>query len=663
MAIVAAVVVTAGNASAGPLVLSSGQSIVVDTDQLLIHGDASAVGTGTGDRAVFVFDAIDLPAGVNITLQGSRSVELLSRTGINLGTALSASGGDGQPMTGGVGPGGAGVIGGFDGGDAAQDGFGPGGGLKPVAAGGCCGGGTGGGYGGDGGINNENMPGGSAYGTETLAALIGGSGGGGGGFYNDDGSGGGAGGGAISLVTLGSLTLQPTARIDVNGGDGQAYRSGGGGSGGAVRLVGDNVDLQAGAQLNAAGGSTPFGGTHNRGGGGGGGGRVALHGVTSLNNNATVDVSGGTGTGNGQPGTVSSSLGTTEVSSLDLGSGTYAMWIDTDTATMYYMGESSGMAMGTVGSGVTTFNFDQIDLGPGVEVTLVGENGLSLVSQGDVRIATTLDASGGDGLLNTDVSGEAGFGGAGILGGGDGGRAGQGPGLPGQAGEGPGGGGGQAHCCGGGSGGGYGGEGGLPKVDTDDALPAGAIYGDPTLSDLLGGSGGGGGAGTHANLFDAGGGGGAGGGALHIVSLSGDIDIADSGALFALGGDGVGHRSGGGGSGGALFLEADSGLISVEGLLSVDGGNGSDSNRGGGGGGGGRIYLNALELFLDGQAQAPGFLTSGDYLSALGGTAHPVGGNPGLSGTILFEIPEPSTAMILILGAFGIMASRRRRKR
>jgi hypothetical protein len=370
-----------------------------------------------------------------------------------------------------------------------------------------------------------------------------------------------------------------------------------------------------------------------------------------------------------QPGTTFFGTSDGLVTSLDLGAGSFQLAIDTDLGAAVYTGDRVGFVQGSVSGGVATFNFDQIDLGTGVSVVLMGDNALSLKSQGDVTIATTLDATGGDGQPRTGASGGLGGtapGGEGRLGGGDGGRGGLGNSAnPGLQGEGPGGGGGQSACCGGGSGGGHGGEGGLPNTNTSNALPAGATYGDIRVSDLAGegGSGGGGGAGTNT-CCPQGGGGGAGGGAVEIVSQYGRITITADGEVLVDGGDGAGNRSGGGGSGGALRLRALQG-IDVDGLLSADGGDGHlTSARGGGGGGGGRIYLFAPELNLGGVPQPLGFLQSDAYLSVLGGlgSTHGQGGNPGLAGTIFFEAPEPSTLGLLVLGAVGLAAWLRRRR-
>jgi len=680
----AAAVVLALGASRGraaPLLVGAGDAITIDTDALTITGDASAAGSLLGGAATFVFDTISLGTGSTVNLQGSRPLELLSMTNLSIDTTLDASGGHGVPNTsvsGEAGFGGLGLLGGAAGGRAGQgagidgtDGQGPGGGAGQTD---CCGGGGGGGYGGAGGDAVFPAPGGGTYGTLSVAQLLAGSGGGGGAGDNNccfaGGGGGGAGGGAVSVLALGDVHLGSSAELLANGGNGagtaNVIRSGGGGSGGAIRLGGDNVTLDPGAVVSANGGDAPFSAaTQKRGGGGGGGGRVAIFSDSSLTNNGTVTVGGGAALDTGDPGTVYIGGNDGSVNTLDLGTGSYHLIINTDSPALCYVGDTMGSATGSVENGVATFQFDQIALGPGVDVLVVGDRPLSLVSAGDITLATTLDASGGDGVPNTGTSGEAGFGGGGILGGGDGGRAGQGSGIDGTPGEGPGGGGGQRLCCGGGSGGGYGGEGGMPRVDTAHATPAGPVYGDPLLLDLLGGSGGGGGAGDNDCCYAQGGGGGAGGGAIELVSETGRIIITADGEILVDGGDGAGnspnYRSGGGGSGGGIRLEALLGIdLAAGSLLSAQGGISHLSGiRSGGGGGGGRIALLAQEVYYDGVRLSAGLLDSTDFMTVLGGPGAPSpGGTAGDPGTI-FVSPEPATIGLLALGALALLRRRR----
>jgi len=685
LAAVAVLLTAGGTAHAQVLNLTSG-NIVIDTDALSMTGDATATGTLFDGIANFDFDFINLGSGVTVTLQGDRPLHLVSYSNFTLDTVLDASGGDGVSNTGtpgAAGFGGLGILGGGDGGRAGQstgvdgtNGFGLGAGGGQL---GCCGGGTGAGYGGMGGNThdpNPSIPQGPTYGDVQITNLLAGSGGGGGAGDNAccfaDGSGGGAGGGALGLVAFGTLHLGSSAQVLVNGGNTVNSRSGGGGSGGSIRLVGDDVVFDSGSTLGAHGGSSATQGI--RSGGGGGGGRLAVFSGASLTNNATVDVAEGVGFAGSTQTKIPAEVGTTffgtadgAVTSLDLGTGHFQLYIDTDEAALAYTGDRVGYADGTLSGGVATFQLDQIDLGQDVTVVLSGDNPLVLRSTGNITVATTIDASGGAGQANTSTSGAAGFGGSGILGGGGGGRAGQGNGIDGTSGLGTGGGGGQRTCCGGGSGGGYGGLGGLPNTDTGQATPAGIVYGDQRLDNLIAGSGGGGGAGDNNCCFSGGGGGGAGGGAIALESLTGSITITSDGEILANGGNGGGSsRTGGGGSGGAVRLFADQQvIIESGGLVSAEGGIGHlTSSRGGGGGGGGRIAILTDELLLNGIAQSRGLLPDSSFLSGIGGlgSSDPAGGNPGDGGTIFYTVPETNTFVLSTVGLLGLLGWGRRRR-
>jgi len=368
-----------------------------------------------------------------------------------------------------------------------------------------------------------------------------------------------------------------------------------------------------------------------------------------------------------------------QAQSLVLNSG--AITIDTDALSISGSASASGMLDG----GVAKFNFDVIDLGPGVNVTLQGSNPLSLNALGNITIGTTLDASGGNGQSNVNNPGPTdGLGGVGILGGANGGKAGEGSGGPiGQPGSGLGGGGGQAQCCFGGAGGGFGGEGGTSNATNASERPApGAIYGDAALTLLQGGSGGGGGAGSNNCCEQQGSGGGAGGGAIELRSEHGAIDITSTGEILVDGGDTGNSRSGGGGSGGAIRLDAGT-MLTIDGLLSAEGGESgglsSFGTRSGGSGGGGRIALFSPELEIGGIDQMAGAISSSSFVSVLGGNGSNLDpdGNVlsdpntiGGAGTIQFTvqesraIPEPaSIALWLLLGVGGTAFAWYRRRR
>jgi hypothetical protein len=135
----------------------------------------------------------------------------------------------------------------------------------PMAAGGGGGmdgsGGGGGGHrvkGGNG-MGPTGGAGGASYGTPELTPIQVGSGGGGGGSMGTTGAGGGTGGGAVALF---ANKLTVSGIIDVSGSDGakidptvtMASGGGGGGSAGSILLSGNQVIMDSGHSLVAAGG-------------------------------------------------------------------------------------------------------------------------------------------------------------------------------------------------------------------------------------------------------------------------------------------------------------------------------------------------------------------------------------------------------------------------
>ncbi len=229
---------------------------------------------------------------------------------------------------------------------------------------------------------------------------------------------------------------------------------------------------------------------------------------------------------------------------------------------------------------------------------------IALVVDGTATIAGTINISGGDGSSGTETQGlGAGPGGPGAGAGGalsaELGFDGAGPcngkgGEKTDADEG-------SNAGGGGGGGGFvamGGGGGdaTSIVDRTTFAAEGGIggsdgCGNDALIPLVAGSGGGGGGdgsgsgGVGATTGWAGGGG---GGALQISSREG---IVMSGSIVARGGNGYPDLDdpkfgggGGGGSGGSVLLEAP--LLSLTGMIIVDGGDGGKGAAGVGGGGG-----------------------------------------------------------------------------
>lgn len=298
---------------------------------------------------------------------------------------------------------------------------------------------------------------------------------------------------------------------------------------------------------------------------------------------------------------------------------------DTDVATYEISGviipDANGMLEGTsYGRQKAIFTFsDGIELENGSTVVVQGSNALQLVSTtGDIIVDTTIDLS----PATLGRNGEPGLGGNG--GGWDGGDEANNDGEG--AGEGPGGGLAFYNSAGRtGGGGGYGGDGGAGgHAVANGAIDNGYAYGNAEMYVLLAGSGGSGGK-------DAGGGGG--GGAIALTALAGNISIGATGSIIANGGtviapdgtkdfgesgyvawiagggsaptvppfstDGWTRYGGGGGSGGGILLEAGLGIVTVNGVVSAEGGEGANScdnwdgadHEGGGGGGGGRIAI------------------------------------------------------------------------
>ena len=326
----------------------------------------------------------------------------------------------------------------------------------------------------------------------------------------------------------------------------------------------------------------------------------------------------------------------------------------------------------TVSYNVAKFDFDRLNIGDGVAVTLTGSNPLEIIVSGDATILSTLDANGTEGKNASGVNKSK-------LGGGYGGykwdNAGWG------AGTGP------EHLTsadtfqsggaqfkgwdsltastlvagtepGGGSYAGVGGRpepvGGQGQYQTINA--SGGTYGDADITHLLAGSGGGGG-----NERQGGGG----GGAIKIVS-TGTLTIGAS--IWADGGRGgarwnEARRSGGSGSGGAIYLKGDNVIINAGVKISASGGLPALENRGiiasgntdasdGGGagaacGGGGRVYVEATTSLVNN-----GSSTNGNLLAA-GGTGT---GRPGTDGTVKIIRPQV-TSLVFTSGSMIIDTS------
>lgn len=224
---------------------------------------------------------------------------------------------------------------------------------------------------------------------------------------------------------------------------------------------------------------------------------------------------------------------------------------------------------------IAVFSFDNINISPGVAVTITGDRGLSLLSRGDVTIRSALSVNGGD-LGAASVAG--GFAGSAT-------GYGSGPGA------------GQPSTIGnyyGAGGGGYGGAGGRGGGYTETDSLGGAAYpvGNSITGAMYGGSGGA--AGQNGGTYGAGGGG---GGVLEISAL-GEIKllapVTSKGGAAGVAANGYG--GGGGGSGGALRIAGQKVTLGPTALISADGAAGGNATGGGGfnaggGGGGGRVLL------------------------------------------------------------------------
>lgn len=319
------------------LSLTSG-SITFNTDTGAITGALPGINpsdyfyqgqsqSGQVSLGVFVFDSINLPQGVTITVTGSQGFVLASRHDLTLGTSLQLNGGNAPTLSAnGSGAGGIGAPG-SEGGNAgsatnsappalnhgdggkggyansgsassrAMNGRGTGGGtaMSGASSPSTTFGGGGGGYGDKGGkagtstgSSSSAALGGASYGADTLDDLFGGSGGGG---SEKNGSpslpsshamaGGGGGGGAVELISLGPLNLSGAVEAKGGNGGGSSRTSGtnaagGGGSGGGIIVAANNLQLSGSVDASGGNSGALAGGTKIEG-GGGAGGRIALY--------------------------------------------------------------------------------------------------------------------------------------------------------------------------------------------------------------------------------------------------------------------------------------------------------------------------------------------------------------------------------------------------
>lgn len=247
-------------------------------------------------------------------------------------------------------------------------------------------------------------------------------------------------------------------------------------------------------------------------------------------------------------------------------------------------------------------------------ITVIGSRPLALVSDGAVTINGVVDARG---LCSSYVAGPGGFSGGSITG-----ANGSAPVSTMGGGEGA------STSATGGGGGGYGGHGG-----SGDAAMGGSPFGDAQISVLIGGAGGG--AGSGGGNFGRGGGG---GGALQIISNDRVVVVAaggiNAGGCGGKAGTGNADSGGGGGAGGTILVEAP--IVTVGGVLAVNGG-------GGGGGGGGNAKPGANGTLSrtpaaggdpDGNMEQGGPGAAGGAAAGPGGNGTNPGGGGGAIGRI-----------------------------
>ncbi len=149
--------------------------------------------------------------------------------------------------------------------------------------------------------------------------------------------------------------------------------------------------------------------------------------------------------------------------------------------------------------------------------------------------------------------------------------------------------------------------------------------------------------------------GGSGGGAIQIISLSGIVQV--DGTIAANGGNGYGS-GGGGGSGGTISLTG--GTLLGSGSITASGGNGADTI--GGGGGGGRIDINPTANLFDGTISAYGggggnWGGAGTVLIQATGQNQLILDNGGHAGTTTLVQSASSTDLIVRGGAIGSASS------
>lgn len=337
---------------------------------------------------------------------------------------------------------------------------------------------------------------------------------------------------------------------------------------------------------------------------------------------------------------------------------TITFYTGTASNAPYVDGAGFSMEPGSVGESgsgkvrLAVFSFSELVLDGGSTVVVTGDLGLVLCSLNSIEVGTEISLAG----LKGPAHNKGGAGGPGAEAGvsmvstnsappterrGYGGD-GRGASQPATHGQGFGGGRvGYARC--GGGGGSYGGPGGWGHADNGGTSDVSTVYGEPAMTNLLGGSGGAGG--THVALEDwHGGGGGGGGGALSLVAVR---TITLDAPLSVAGADGVDHgiyagqirTAGAGGSGGGIILACRKVLINSP--IDLRGGNGGTAMwtaESGGGGGGGRIAIYSDDDW--GFAIEPPYTNAPPNVLLAGGAPGVSTAGPGATGTF-YAGPRP----------------------
>ena len=711
----------------------------------------------TAAGGAFEYTSFTIPKGVTVTVVGPSPLSIKVQGDVLIEGVLRSDGGEGQHACGkpdGTGKppgaiallGGQGGAGGGKGGDGGavygqdgQAGGGPGAGLGstgsldkgPVFAGGA-GGASFGSKGADGTSFGANFGGaaGPVYGEAMLTTLQGGSGGGGGagkdhggndgtcpgcgptkncyqamctneetwagdGFPNawdTPGGSGGGGGGALGITAGGTIVVRGRMSADGgNGGWGDFSGAGGGGSGGAIRLSAWGEVLLDGGTLSAVGGKGGFITCSNQVGdahaGDGGDGRIRIESVTGLSQGYLTNPSP-------PPSFAEPAV------ALEGGTGK-------DGAFKPDPAQEPDVELDT---DLGPYEFTSFELPKGVTLHAKGSAPLTIRSQTTIDGFGVIDLSGetgGNGYsaccgnpYGTAHAGAGGVAGAGGHSGGAGGSAG-----PGEAGEGPGGApGGPAGSFSSAGGAGYakaGQNGGTNECSGKGPL-GGAAYGDEAVGDLEGGSGGGGAGDASAaacSFCQAGQCMAVGqiGGVCPAAPTCDSYCVTVNPSCTALGPgcvatDRWNPGSGGGGGGGALHFES-TGLVRIDGIIRLNGGNGGDNlgasevNDGtcgpgcdkgcyqgtcgptgggsfggsGGGGSGGAFRVRAQALRAEGLLEArgggTGTLSQGGGCGLDPSAADPLPGQGrggrGSPGRIRIETSSPTGSVVIGEGSFS----------